>query len=81
MPSIVHDVEQTYVTEIRYSQKEAYGVQNVGLAAAVEPSDGVEERVEAVDLRPLCVGFEPFNDNRLDVHPATFALGPQVPEI
>lgn len=69
------------MAEIGYSQKETYGVQNVGLPAAVEPGDGVEERVEPVDLRPLCVGFEPFDDNRLDVHPAKFALCPQIPEI
>lgn len=56
------------MAQIRYPQKETYRVQNIGLAAAVQSGDGVEQRVKAVDLRPVCVGFESFNDNRLDVH-------------
>lgn len=54
--------------EIGNAQKETYRVQNIGLAAAVQSCDGVEQRVEAVDLRPLCVGLESFNNYRLDVH-------------
>lgn len=56
------------MAEIRNAQKEANRVQNIGLAAAVESRDGVEQRVEAVDLRPLRVGLESFKNNRLDVH-------------
>ena len=56
------------MAEIRNAQKETYRVQNIRLSAAVQSCDGVEQRVKAVDLRPLCVGFESFNNNRLDVH-------------
>lgn len=54
--------------EVRNAQKKTYRVQDIGLAAAVQSGDGVKQRVKAVDLRPLCVGLEPFNNNRLDVH-------------
>lgn len=56
------------MTEIRYAQEKTYRVQNIGLAAAVQSGDGVEQRVKAVNLRPLCVGLEPFDNDRLDVH-------------
>jgi len=56
------------MAEVGNAQKETYGVQDVGLAAAIQSRDGVEQRVEAVDLRPLGVGFESLKDNRLDVH-------------
>lgn len=49
--------------EVRNAQKETNGVQNIGLAASVQSRDGVEQRVEAIDLRPLRVRFEPFNNN------------------
>lgn len=65
--------------EIGNAQKETYRVQNIGLAAAVQSCDGVEQRVKAVDLRPLRVGFESFNNNRLDVH-LQAVLSPQTPE-
>lgn len=56
------------MAEIGNAQKETYGVQNIGLAAAVQSCDSVEQWVKAVDLCPLCVGFESFNNNRFDVH-------------
>lgn len=56
------------MTKIGNAQQKTYRVQNIGLATAVQSCDGVEKRVEAVDLSPLCVGFESFNDNRLDMH-------------
>lgn len=58
--------------EIWNTQKETYRVQNIGLAAAVQSCDGVEEWVKAVDLRPLRVGLESFDNNRLDVHLSGF---------
>lgn len=54
--------------EVGDAQQETYGVEDVGLPAAVQSSDCVEQRVKAVDLRPLRVRLKPFNDNRLDVH-------------
>lgn len=67
------------MAEVGNAQKETYRVQNIGLAAAVQSCDGVEQRVEAVDLRPLCVGFESFNNDRLDVH-LWAVLSRQIPE-
>ncbi len=54
--------------KIGNAQEETYRVQNIGLAAAVQSCDGVEQRVKTVDLRPLCVGFKSLKNNRLDVH-------------
>lgn len=56
------------MAEVRNAQKKTYGVQDVGLSAAVQSRDGVEERVEAVDLRPLRVRLKPLDDDGLDVH-------------
>ena len=52
------------------AQHEADGVENVGLAAAVEASDGVELGVEARDLRARSVRLEAVQHNPFDVHGA-----------
>lgn len=57
-----------YLGQVGDAQQEADGVQDVGLAAAIQAGDGVEQRVEPVDLRPLRVGLEPIEYDRLDVH-------------
>lgn len=54
--------------EVGYAQEEADAVQNVGLAAAVEPGNGVEKRVEAAYLGPPCVRLEAIQHNLLYVH-------------
>ena len=48
----------TYVGEIGDAEQEANGIQDVGLAGAIETGDGIESRIEAVDLGSLAVGFE-----------------------
>lgn len=70
----------TYVGEVWNAQKKTYGVQDVGLAAAIQSSDGVEQWVEAVNLRPLRVGLEPLDNNRLDVH-IQAVLAPLTPKL
>lgn len=57
-----------YMGQVCDSEQEADCVQDVGLAGAVEPSDGVERRIEAVDLRPLAVRLEAVDDHALDIH-------------
>lgn len=68
------------MAEVGDTQKETNRVQDVGLSAAIESCDGVEQRVKAVDLRPLCVGFESFKNNRLDVHLEASVLFPHTLE-
>lgn len=62
----------TYMGEVGYSQKKTNRVQNVWFSAAVESCDGVKQRVEVVDLRPLSVGFESFDDDRFYMHLLAF---------
>lgn len=76
---LAYGQQHTYMGEIWNTQKETYRVQNIGLAAAVQSCDGVEEWVKAVDLRPLRVGLESFDNNRLDVHLSGF-LSQLIPE-
>ena len=64
------------VREVRDTHEEADGVQNVALAGAVETGDGVEGRVEAIDLHPLAVRLEAVNHDRLDEHRGLLALTP-----
>lgn len=54
------------------AQHEADGVEDVGLAGAVEAGDGVEEGVEARDDGPGGVGLEALQADLLDVHRARF---------
>lgn len=58
----------SYVGQVGDAQKEADGVQDVGLAGAVKAGDGIEGRVEAVDFRALAVRLEAVNDHALDEH-------------
>lgn len=50
------------------AEHEADGVEDVGLAGAVEPGDGVEQRVEPRHHRPRRVRLEPLKADLLDVH-------------
>jgi hypothetical protein len=54
--------------QVLYSQHEAYGVEDVGLAGAVQACDGVELAVEWADDDPLCVRFESIDGDLLDKH-------------
>jgi hypothetical protein len=56
------------VREVLDSEHEANGVEDVALAAAIEPRDGVEARVEAVERDALGVGLEALDDDLADVH-------------
>ena len=47
---------------------EADGVQNVRLTRAVKPRDGVELRIEALDVGPHAVGLETIDDYLCDMH-------------
>lgn len=58
----------TYVWEIGDTHEEADGVENVTLAGSVEAGDGVEGRVEAVDLGSVTVRLEAVDDHRFDIH-------------
>ena len=62
--------EISHLGEVRDAQEKANGVQYVWFATPIEPSDGVEERVKTIDLRPLRVGLEPVKDYLLYVHVA-----------
>lgn len=54
--------------QIGDAQHEADGIENVGLAGAVEAGYGVEEGIEARDYRPRRVGLEAFQAYLLYVH-------------
>ncbi len=60
--------DSTYVREIGDAHEETDGVKDVTLAGSVEPGDGVEGRVEAVDLGPMTVRLEAVDHHRFDVH-------------
>jgi len=57
-----------HLAEICDAEHEADGVEDVGLAGAVKPGDGVEQRVEPRHHRPPCVRLEPLEGYLLDVH-------------
>ena len=57
-----------HLREVGDAEHEADGVQDVGLAGAVQARDGVEEGVERGDNGPLRVGLEPLDAHLLDVH-------------
>lgn len=57
-----------HLAEICDAEHEADGVEDVGLAGAVEPGDGVEQRVEPRHHRPPRVRLEPLEGYLLDVH-------------
>ena len=54
--------------EISDAHEEADGIEDVTLAGSVEAGDGVEGRVEAVDLGPMTVRLEAVDHHRFDVH-------------
>lgn len=54
--------------EVRNAQQKTYRVEDVGLSAAVQSCNGVEQRVKTTDLRPLSVRLEALDNDRFDVH-------------
>ena len=56
--------------EIGDAQHKADGVQDVGLAAAIEPRNGIEEWVKVWHIHARCVGLEALKGDLLNVHPA-----------
>ena len=58
----------TDLLEVGDAEDEAYCVEDIGLATAVEAGDGVEVLVEARDHRALGVGLEALDDDAVDVH-------------
>lgn len=68
---LIHEllkVSSTNLLQVRDTEDEANGIENVRFAGTVQPSDGVEEGVEARNDGSGRVGFEPFQANLLDVH-------------
>lgn len=68
---LVHElleVRGPNLLQVRDAQDEAYGVEDVRLTRPVQPRDGVEERIEAVDHGPRRVRLEPFQGYLFDVH-------------
>lgn len=59
-------------------EQELNCVQDVTLAAAVESGDGVELRVEPVDLCAVLIGFESVEDNLPYIHCFEFILIPPI---
>lgn len=57
-----------HLAEVGDTKEKANGVQDVGLARAIKPSDGIEERVKAIDFSALAVALEAINYHRLDIH-------------
>lgn len=64
-----------HLAEVGDAEHEADGVEDVGLAGAVEPGDGVEQRVEPRHHRPPRVRLEPLQAYLLDVHLAGGVAG------
>ena len=54
----------------RYPQDEAYGVQNIGFAAAIEACNRVETLIPATDDSSDSIAFEAINYNLDDLHDA-----------
>ena len=57
-----------HLVQVGDSQQEADGVQDVGLATAVQSSDGIELGVKPTDDCALCIGLEPVQNQLLDEH-------------
>uniref|UniRef100_A0A0A9F103 Uncharacterized protein n=1 Tax=Arundo donax TaxID=35708 RepID=A0A0A9F103_ARUDO len=57
-----------HLAEVGDAEHEADGVEDVGLAGAVEPGNGVEQRVEPRHHRTPRVRLEPLQGYLLDVH-------------
>jgi hypothetical protein len=57
-----------HLAQIGDAEHEADGVEDVGLAGAVEASDGVEQRVEPRHHRPPRIRLEALQAYLLDVH-------------
>ena len=56
------------MAEVGDAEEEADGVEDVGLAGAVEAGDGVKLGVEAGDLGALAVRLEAVDHHALDEH-------------
>lgn len=61
-------IGSTDLLQIGDAQDEANGVEDVGLAGAIEPSDGVEVRVKPRNHSPRRIRLEPFQAYLLYVH-------------
>ncbi len=59
---------RTHLRQVLDAQHEADGVQDVGLAAAIEPGDGVEGLVKIRELHALRVGLEALDRDFRYVH-------------
>lgn len=64
----VLEVARAHGRQVGDAEDEADGVQDIGLAAAVEPRDGVEAWVEAADVCADGVRLEPIDDQLLYTH-------------
>ena len=52
------------------AKHKADGVQDIGLATAIEPRDGIEEWVKVWDIYARCIGLEALEGDLLYIHPA-----------
>ena len=60
--------------EVCDAQHKTDGVQDVGLAAAVEPGDGIEEGVEVGHIDTRCIGLEALECDLFYVHAGSLPL-------
>lgn len=57
-----------YLAQIGDAQHEADGVQYVRLARSIESCDGVELRIESLDIRSLSVRLKSVQSDLFDMH-------------
>lgn len=58
----------THPLQVGYAKHKAYGVKDVGFAAAVEASDGVELRIEGWHRHSLRVRLEAVDGDLFNIH-------------
>jgi hypothetical protein len=71
---LVHQFLQVLCAHSRQvldAHDEAQRVQNVGLAATIEPGDSIESRVKVTERYSLRIALEAVDDDLLDVHSCT----------
>ena len=61
-------IRRPHRAQVGQTQHEANGIQDIALATSIEPSDGIETRIESPNMRAHGVTFEPVDDELLNAH-------------
>jgi hypothetical protein len=65
---VTAEQKAAYLVQVLDTQNETYCVQNVGLACSVQPRDGVETLIKAINFYTLGVRLKAVDSHALDEH-------------